>query len=203
MLETTSIIKLADPLGAASRYAARVTPGEMVGEALAVAAAGLAAGEQPIGAVVVLGDEILGSAFTSEKTLGRRLVHADLLAMLDADHKLGWRRRPHPLRLAVSLEPCVMCLGTAMTLGVREIYFALESPADGGAAIAAQRRGHPEPPWFATPAVTGGIRREESRDLFRRWCATAPPGPMRDWAESLLGPRDPSPNGQAKAAGAP
>jgi len=165
----------------------------MVGEALAVAAAGLAAGEQPIGAVVVLGAEILGSAYTSEKTLDRRLVHADLLAMLDADRALGWRRRPHPLRLAVSLEPCVMCLGTAMALGVREIYFALESPADGGAEIAAERRARPEPSWFATPAMTGGIRREESRDLFRQWCATAPPGPMRDWAESLVAQPAPGP----------
>ena len=81
-----------------------------------------------------------------------------------------------------------MCLGAAMALGVREVYFALESPQDGGAAVAARRRGGPEPAWFVTPAMTGGIRREESRDLFRRWCATAPDSTMRRWAETLLGP---------------
>jgi tRNA(adenine34) deaminase len=163
-----------------------MTPDELVGEALAVAAEGLAAGEHPIGAVVVLGEEIVGRAHTSEKTLGRRLVHADLLAMIDADHKLGWARRSHPLQLAVSLEPCLMCLGAAMALGVREIYYALESPADGATAIAANRRRGEEPTWFAAPPMIGGIRREESRDLYRRWFATAPPGPMRDWAQTLI-----------------
>jgi tRNA(adenine34) deaminase len=163
-----------------------MTPHEMVGEALVVAAEGLAQGEHPIGAVVVLGDEIVGRAFTSEKTLKRRIVHADLLAMTEADTVLGWHPRAHPLQMAVTLEPCLMCLGTAMVLGVREIYYALESPVDGGAAIARQRRGPDEPKWFATPAMTGGIRREESRDLYRRWYGSAPPGPMRDWVETLI-----------------
>jgi tRNA(adenine34) deaminase len=54
-----------------------MTPEEMMGAALSAAAAGLAAGEQPIGAVVVLGDEIVGRAYTQEKTRGRRLVHAE------------------------------------------------------------------------------------------------------------------------------
>lgn len=163
-----------------------MTPDEMVGEALAVAAEGLSKGEHPIGAVVFLGDDIVGRAYTSEKTLGRRLVHADLLAMNDADLWLGWNKRPAPLRLAVTLEPCLMCLGAAMVLGVQEIYYALESPVDGGAATARARKRPDEPSWFATPEMTGGIRREESRDLYRRWLETAPPGPMRDWAESLI-----------------
>jgi tRNA(adenine34) deaminase len=163
-----------------------MTPDEMVGEALAVATEGLARGEHPIGAVVVLGDEIVGRAHTSEKTRRRRLVHADLLAMTEADTRLGWRARKHPLRMAVTLEPCLMCLGAAMVLGVREIYYALESPVDGGAEIARRRRGPDEPEWFATPELTGGIRREESRDLYRRWYASAPPGPMREWVETLI-----------------
>jgi tRNA(adenine34) deaminase len=158
----------------------------MVGAALEVAEAGLAAGEQPIGAVVVMGDEILGRAYTQERARGRRLVHADLLAMIEADEALGWRRRQHPLQLAVNLEPCVMCLGAAMALGVNEVYFALESPVDGGAGIAASWTASADAPWFAAPAVVGGIRREESRELFRRYCATAPESGMRRWAQTLL-----------------
>jgi tRNA(adenine34) deaminase len=163
-----------------------VTPEEMVGAALEAAEAGLAAGEQPIGAVVVMGDEIVGRAFTQEKTRGRRLVHADLLAMIEADEALGWRRRPHPLRLATSLEPCVMCLGAAMALGVGEVYFALESPGDGGSEIAATWRPSRDLAWFVAPAVTGGVRREESRALFRRYCATASDSGMRRWAQTLV-----------------
>jgi tRNA(Arg) A34 adenosine deaminase TadA len=64
-------------------------------------------------------------------------VHADLLAMITADERLGWSRRPHPLRLAVNLEPCVMCLGAAMTLGISEVYYSLDSPGDGAASVVA------------------------------------------------------------------
>jgi tRNA(adenine34) deaminase len=130
-----------------------MTPEEMVGAALEVAEAGLAAGELPI----------------------------------EADEALGWRQRSHPLRLAVNLEPCVMCLGAAMALGVSEVSYALESPTDGGARIAETWRASPDMPSFAAPAMTGGIRREESRELFRRYCATAPDSGMRRWAQTLLG----------------
>jgi len=158
----------------------------MVGAALEVAEEGLAAGEQPIGAVVVMGDEIVGRAYTQEATRRRRLVHADLLAMIEADEVLGWRRRPYPLRMAVNLEPCVMCLGAAMVLGVSEVYYALESPSDGGAGIAANWRPSPDMPSFAAPVMLGGVRREESRELFRRYCVSAPDSPMRRWAATLL-----------------
>jgi hypothetical protein len=34
--------------------------------------------------------------------------------------------------------------------------------------------------------AAGEHRREESRDLYRRWRTTAPPGVMRDWVDTLL-----------------
>ena len=71
----------------------------------------LAAGELPIGAVVVMGDQIVGRAHTQEHIRRQCLVQADLLAMIQADEQLGWAPRPHPLCLAVNLEPCLMCLG--------------------------------------------------------------------------------------------
>jgi tRNA(adenine34) deaminase len=164
-----------------------MTPEALIGAALEVAETGLAAGELPIGAVALIGGEIVGRAYTQEIARGRRLVHADLLAMVEADEVLGWRRRTEPLRLAVSLEPCVMCPGAAMVLGVSEVYFALESPGDGGAKIAANWDPSPDAAWFTPPAVAGGIRREESRDLFRRYCATAADSGMRRWAQTLAG----------------
>jgi tRNA(adenine34) deaminase len=113
---------------------------ELVALAIGVAGEGLAAGELPIGAVVAMGDDVVGRAFTQERGLGRRLVHADLLAMTQADERLGRSRRPRPLVLAVNLEPCLMCLGAAMALGVREVLFALESPGDGAAVARCRRR---------------------------------------------------------------
>jgi tRNA(adenine34) deaminase len=114
-------------------------------------------------------------------------VHADLLAMVQADERLGWSRRPHPLRLAVNLEPCVMCLGAAMTSGVAEVCFALESPSDGGAWIATGwSPGSADIPGHAAPIVTGSIRREASRDLFRRYCDSAPDSGFRRGARTIV-----------------
>ena len=163
-----------------------MTPEEMVDAALRVADEGLAAGELPIGAVVVLGDEVVGRAYTQDKTRGRRLVHADLLAMEEADETLGLARRPQPLRLAVTLEPCLMCLGAAMALGVSEVYYSLESPGDGAAGIAAAwTPGSADMPWYRAPTVVGGIRRRDARRQFRRYLDSAAESGFRRWAQTL------------------
>jgi tRNA(adenine34) deaminase len=157
----------------------------MVAAAIDVADTGMAAGELPIGAVVVMGDDIVAQSHTRERSAGRRLVHADLLAMIAADERLGYTKRPGRLALAVNLEPCVMCLGTAMTLGVAAVFYALESPGDGGAGIAAQWPNSPDTPFFRKPRMTGGIRRTQARDQFRRYCASAADSGFKNWARTL------------------
>ena len=157
----------------------------MVAAAIEVAEAGLAAGELPIGAVVVLGGEIVAQSHTRERGAGRRLVHADLLAMIAADDRLGYNKRPAPLTLAINLEPCVMCLGAAMTLGVADVFYALESPGDGGAGIAAGWLNNPDTPFFQMPTMTAGVHRARARDQFRRYCASAPESGFKTWARTL------------------
>src|SRR5438045_1624330 len=106
--------------------------------ALTVARNGLDKGELPIGAVVVLNDQIIASGYAMERSAQRFLVHADLLALDAAD-----RIRPFPgnrrdVRLYVNLEPCLMCLGAAMSFFLGEVYYGLESPGDGAVALVQQ-----------------------------------------------------------------
>jgi tRNA(adenine34) deaminase len=108
--------------------------------------------------------------------------------MAQADQRLGLGEPPDPLQLAVTLEPCLMCLGAAMTIGVSDIFFALESPSDGATWVAAAWQPSADTPWYQAPMMTGGIRREDSRELFRRFCRTAPDNGFRRWAETLVGP---------------
>jgi tRNA(adenine34) deaminase len=163
-----------------------MTPEELIGLAIDVADEGLIAGEMPVGAVVVMGEEIIGRAHTREKAQGRRLVHADLLAMQQADQRLGWTPRTTPLALAVNLEPCLMCLGTAMSLGVTTIYYGLEAPSDGAAGIATVwQPTRPDMPFSQVPQLIGGIRRLECRTQFARYVATAPESGPRSWAQTL------------------
>ena len=85
-----------------------------------------------------------------------------------------------------------MCLCAAMTLGVSEVFYALDSPGDGAAGIAATWQARPQMPWYAAPAITGGVRRDEARDLFRRYCQIAPDCGFRQWAQTLADPSNES-----------
>lgn len=73
-----------------------MTPDDLVSAAIQVAEEGMAQGELPIGAVVDMGGRVVSRAFTRDISLGRRLVHADLLAMIAADEELRWGRARTP-----------------------------------------------------------------------------------------------------------
>lgn len=163
-----------------------MTPEELVALAVDTAEEGMSAGELPIGAVVVMGDDIIGRSYTQERSQRRRVVHADLLAMVLADRRLGWGRRTAPLQLAINLEPCLMCLGAAMALGVAEIYYGLESPGDGAASIAPLwRPANPDMYFSRVPELTAGVHRRRCRAQFARFVEAAPESGFRSWARTL------------------
>jgi tRNA(adenine34) deaminase len=163
-----------------------MTPEDLVGLAIDVAEEGLDAGELPIGAVVALGDEIVGRSYAMERSQRRRLVHADLLAMEQADRALSGRKRRTPLRLAITLEPCLMCLGAAMALVVDEIYFGLEAPSDGAGGVpAVWQPAAPDADFCRIPPLTGGLHRARCLDQFRRYVQTAPDSGFKTWAQGL------------------
>jgi tRNA(Arg) A34 adenosine deaminase TadA len=95
--------------------------------ALAEAERGLAANEQPIGAVTMLDGEIVSATHWRYRPDGL-LDHADVVA-LRAERDSGiHRRRRRDVTLFVTLEPCLMCMGAAMSFRVGRIVFALEAP---------------------------------------------------------------------------
>lgn len=153
---------------------------------LSLAGEALELGELPIAAIVVLGDRVIGSATTAEQREQRLLVHAELAALEEADRlglSLAERRGA---RLFTNLEPCLMCLGAAMSFFLGRIHYALESPADGAVdLVRAWVRAEGEMPQYRLPEVTGGLLREESIRLFEEYVLLQRPGPMRDWACTL------------------
>ncbi|MFD6447725.1 deaminase [Promicromonospora sp. NPDC060204] len=164
-----------------------MSPEDAVGLAIEVAEVGLAKGEMPIGAVVLLGDVVVGRAHTEEIRQRRRIVHADLLAMEAADRALGLGPQREPLTLAVNLEPCLMCLGAAVTLRVDRICFGLWSPDDGGVDLMRHWKPANELAFFKPPReIVGGYGEDQIRDQFRRYAAdeTRPAG-MREWCAGL------------------
>ena len=146
-------------------------------------------GEFPIAAIVVLKGEIIARGTTHEKREGRYLRHAELEALDTAD-----RLRPFPGRrwdawLFTNLEPCLMCLGAAMSFGVGEIVYALESEGDGAVGLVQSwERAEEDIPGYRVPKIRSGVLRQESMRLFEEYVRRETPGPMRDWAATLVKP---------------
>ncbi len=71
------------------------------------------AGDVPVGAIVLLGDEVLAARHNEREAIGDPTAHAEVLALRDAATKLGsWRLSD--TTLVVTLEPCAMCAGAAL-----------------------------------------------------------------------------------------
>jgi tRNA(adenine34) deaminase len=166
-----------------------MTPTFFMQEALRMARAGLEAGELPIGAVVVLKDQIIARACTTERAEKRLLVHAELRALLAADQLTPFPGKRSDVVLYTTLEPCLMCMGAAMSFFLGKIYYALPAPSDGATALVAswQRKGE-DFPAYQTPAIEGGLHAEESRALFQQYVTQHPTssGPFWEYARSLL-----------------
>jgi tRNA(adenine34) deaminase len=155
-------------------------------QTLALAAEALNLGEFPIAAIVVLNDEIIASGTATEQREKRFLGHAELVALEAADRmSLSFDDR-HNAKLFTNLEPCLMCMGAAMSFFLGELYYGLESPGDGAVSLVkGWDREEDDIPAYQLPTVTGGLLRAESMRLFEAYVSRQPPGPMRDWARTL------------------
>ncbi|PYN86637.1 MAG: tRNA adenosine(34) deaminase TadA [Candidatus Rokuibacteriota bacterium] len=101
--------------------------------ALAEARAGLAAGEVPVGAVVVLDDVIIGQAHNAPIAHGDPTAHAEVLALREAARKVGNYRLPRAT-LYVTLEPCVMCCGAVVHSRIARVVYGAADPKAGAVA---------------------------------------------------------------------
>jgi tRNA(adenine34) deaminase len=164
-----------------------VTPEEAVRLSINVANEGLAAGEMPIGALVLYGDDVLTTAYPADISQDRRIVHSDILAMEAADRVLRHEPRLRPVTLVVNLEPCIMCLGAAMTLRVDRVWFGVWSPADGGVDLLRSWKPPNVLPFFKVPdEILGGFCEAEIRSQFGRYAQDrSRPAGMRTWCASL------------------
>ena len=155
-------------------------------QVLDLAAEALEFGEFPIAAIVVLDGEIISRASTSEQREKRFLGHAELVALEEADkQRLSYDERSRA-RLFTNLEPCLMCMGAAMSFFLGELVYGLESPGDGAVELVrGWVRKEEDIPGYQIPKITGGLLRTESIRLFEAYVARREPGPMRDWAETL------------------
>ena len=101
--------------------------------ALAQAARAARLGEVPVGAVVVLDNEVIAEACNQQITLNDPSAHAEVLALRSAAAAVENYRLPG-CELFVTLEPCTMCCGAMVHARVSRLVFGTREPKAGAVA---------------------------------------------------------------------
>jgi tRNA(adenine34) deaminase len=132
--------------------------------ALELAKKAEAAGEVPVGAVIVLNDELIAEGWNQPISASDPTAHAEIIALRAAGRKLD-NYRLLDTELYVTLEPCPMCVGAMLHARVKRVVFAASDPktgALGGAydLLNSVKHNH-------AFEVTGGVLAEQSRDLLQ------------------------------------
>ena len=91
-------------------------------EAVRLARLGGDAGEVPVGAVAVLGGEIVAAAFNAPISRNDPTAHAEILALRQAAGKIG-NYRLAGVTLYCTLEPCAMCAGAVVVARIERLVF--------------------------------------------------------------------------------
>ena len=137
-----------------------------MGLALDEARAALAAGEVPVGAVVVLDGRVIGRGHNQPLGLKDPTAHAEVLALRAAAQVMG-SYRLGGADLYATVEPCAMCCGAAVLARVARVVYGAPDPKAGAARtlyrlLEDARLNH-------QAAVRGDVRGEESAALLREF----------------------------------
>jgi tRNA(adenine34) deaminase len=95
---------------------------EFMGEALALAREAAAAGEAPVGSVVVVNGAVVGRGRNSSISLCDPTAHAEVLALREAAGSTG-NYRLEGATVYATLEPCAMCAGALVNARVARLVF--------------------------------------------------------------------------------
>lgn len=137
--------------------------------ALALAERAAAAGEVPVGAVLVRAGALVGAGWNRPIAENDPSAHAEILALRDAGRRLHNYRLPGTC-LYVTLEPCAMCAGAIVQARVERVLFAAADPK-GGACGSVFDLLPSDARFNHRTDCAGGLLGEESgkllRDFFR------------------------------------
>jgi len=145
------------------------TDARFMREAMREAEQAEARGEVPVGAVAVLGDQIIGRGHNLRETSRDPSAHAELIAMRAAAAYLSsWRLVG--VQLYVTLEPCPMCAGAIVNARVARVVYGADDPKAGAVRslyklLEDSRLNH-------RPEVVPGVLAEDCAAQLRAFFAT-------------------------------
>ena len=134
-------------------------------QALALAREAAAAGEVPVGCVIVREGAVVGRGRNRREEKRAAASHAEMEAIAQANKALGsWRL--DGCELYVTLEPCPMCAGAILNARIAWVWFGARDPAMGacGGVLNLFMEDFPN-----RPALVGGVLEEECREVLGRF----------------------------------
>ncbi len=134
--------------------------------ALALAEQGAAAGEVPVGAVIVQDGEIVGEGFNRPVGSHDPTAHAEIEALRSASSKLG-NYRLTGSTLYVTIEPCTMCAGALVHARVARLVYGAAEPRSG--AVHSTARVLDNPALNHQVTVTAGVLSDAAAGMLRRF----------------------------------
>ncbi len=133
-------------------------------QALAEARKAIAAGEVPVGAVVVIDGGVAGAGFNQPISAHDPTAHAEIVAMRAAAAQAG-NYRLTGATLYVTVEPCLMCVGAMVHARIGTVVYGAAEPKAG--ALVSMTRAHELPGLNHRLDVIGGVLDEECRDIMQ------------------------------------
>lgn len=139
---------------------------EYMQAAIALAKEAAAAGEVPVGALIVADNDVVSQAYNRREDWQDPTAHAELIAIREAAIRLGtWRLTGSTLY--VSLEPCTMCIGAIILARISRVVYGARDPKAGACGsvfdIPSDRRLNHR------VEIIGGIEEQESQHILQHF----------------------------------
>ena len=134
--------------------------------AIAEANAAAAQGEVPVGAVVLLNNEIIGRGNNRVIRDNDPTAHAEVVAMRNAARHLH-NYRLTGATLVVTLEPCSMCAGAILHARIGRLVYAAPDPKAGACGSVLEVMNHPK--LNHRVQVTSGLLAEECGSMLQQF----------------------------------
>jgi tRNA(adenine34) deaminase len=141
-----------------------MTDAEALALALDEAHAAAAAGEVPVGAIVVENGVVVGRGQNRVLRDLDPTAHAEIVALREAGRTLG-NYRLGTCEIFVTLEPCAMCAGAMIHARLGRLIYAAADPKAGAVSSVLEVLNHPR--LNHQMQVTSGILADESGELLR------------------------------------
>jgi tRNA(adenine34) deaminase len=117
-------------------------------------------GEVPVGAVIVVNQQIIARAHNLTERLNDVTAHAEMQAITSASNYLGGKFL-HQCTLYVTLEPCQMCAGALYWSQISRVVYGAEDKERGCRAMGTKL--HPK------TKLEGGVLAKDASDLLKRF----------------------------------